>query len=119
MSKREKKIGYRRSFLNEPYMTSTSSCISYNIKVSSWHKKLIEENLYNSARIEFSMSDCSRNIHLDFDIQSKEDMRNSLFKLDTIINTCQAMKEDLKIARKEVLKGKRRYESFTDEEKRN
>ena len=119
MSDKERRIGYGREFLNEPYMTSTSSCISYNIKVRSWYKKLQEEGLFDSAAIEFSISDCGKNIHLDFEIHDKENMRNSLFKLDTIINTCQAMKEDLKKARLEVLKGKKRVETLTDEEKRN
>ena len=99
-------------------MTSTSSCISYNITVSTHYNKLLEESLYDAASIEFSMSDCSKNIHLDFLINSKESMRNSLYKLDTIINTCQTMKEDIKKARLEVLKGQKRLKTLTDEEKR-
>ena len=105
MTEHKKRIGQNRAFLNEPYMTSLSSCISYKIVARSYNKAIIKEGLYDNANIEFSMSDCSRNIYLDFNISTKEDMRNSLFKLDTIIETCISMKEDLKIARKEIRKG--------------
>ena len=105
MTEHKKRIGQNRAFLNEPYMTSLSSCISYTIVARSHNEAIIKEGLYDYANIGFSMSDCNKNIYLDFDISTKENMRNSLFKLDTIIETCMAMKEDLKIARKEIRKG--------------
>ena len=105
MTEHKKRIGQNRAFLNEPYMTSLSSCISYTIVARSHNEAIIKEGLYDQTSIDFAISDCSRNIYLDFDISTKEDMRNSLFKLDTIIETCMAMKEDLKIARKEIKKG--------------
>ena len=114
-SKKELKIGAGRTFLNEPFMTSLTSNISYTIKVDSWNKKLQDEGLYNYAKIDFAMSNCDRTIHLDFDIQDKDDMRNSLFKLDAIINTCQAMKEDLEKARKVILVGQARLKEIEAE----
>ena len=114
-SKNELKIGAGRTFLNEPFMTSLTSSISYTIKVDSWNKKLQDEGLYNYAKIDFAMSNCDRTIHLDFDIQDKDDMRNSLFKLDAIINTCQAMKEDLEKARKVILVGQARLKEIEAE----
>lgn len=105
MERASKRIGEARAFLNEPYMTSLTSCISYKIKLSSHTEEVIKADLYDYASIDFAISDCNKNIYLEFYIHTKEHMRNSLFKLDTIINTCMAMKEDLKTARKEIRKG--------------
>src|SRR5690349_436457 len=96
------KIGFRREFLNEPFTTSTSSNISYYINCNSWNEKLKESNLCDNANIEFSISDCNKNIYLEFAVNSKDDMRNSLYKIDTIINVLSNLKEDLKKARLEV-----------------
>ena len=112
------KIGAGRTFLNEPFMTSLTSNISYTIKVSSWKKELQEEGLHDYAKIDFAMSDCNRTIRLNFDIQNKDDMRNSLFKLDAIINTCLAMKEDLKKARKVILVGQARLKEIEEQKGR-
>ena len=120
MAEHKKRIGQNRAFLNEPYMTSLSSCISYTIVARSHNEAVIKEGLYDYTNIEFSISDCSRNIYLDFNIDNEEEMKNSLFKLDTIIETCITMKKDLKIARKEVLKGIKLREKLKEkEEKKN
>lgn len=103
----KKQIGYFRSFLNEPYLTSLTSHISYTVELKSYNEELKKEDKYDYTKIEFSIADCSKNIYLDFDIDSKDDMRNSLYKLDIIIKACQKFKEDLKIARKELLVGKK------------
>lgn len=105
MERKNKRIGQKRAFLNEPYLTSLTSCISYKIELNSYNTDIISADLYDNSVIDFAIADCSRVISLDFDISTKEEMRNSLFKLDTIINVCTAMKEDLKIARKEIKKG--------------
>jgi hypothetical protein len=42
-------------------------------------------------------------------------MRNSLHKLDTIIEACQKFKEDLKTARKELLVGQKRAKELAQE----
>lgn len=118
MAEHKKRIGQNRAFLNKPYMTSLSSCISYKITARSHNEAIKKEGLYDYASIEFSISDCSRNISLDFDISNKEEMRNSLFKLDTIINNCMAMKEHLKEARIEVRKGIKLREELKEKEKK-
>ena len=119
MERENKRIGQKRAFLNEPYLTSLTSCISYKIELTAYNKDIIEADLYDQTSINFAISDCSRNIYLDFDISTKEDMRNSLFKLDTIIETCMAMKEDLKIARKEIRKGITFREQLDKKEKQS
>ena len=108
MSYKEKNIGYSREFINMPFITSTAANISYNIVVRSYQEELVKEDLYDIAYINFSISNCSRTLDFDFGINSKEEMRNSLYKLDTIIKVCKKMKEDIKIARKEILKAKKR-----------
>ena len=112
-----KRIGAIRAFLNKPFEVSMTSCISYKVEVNSWKEELRKEDLYNQDEISFSMADCSRVISLEFDISDKEGMVNSLFKLDTIINTCQAMKEDLKTARKLIIVGQKRYEEIEEQER--
>jgi len=92
-------IGAKREFLNEDYFTSVHSMIGYSVKLTSWTPELVEKDLFENAIINFSFSSCSRTAELDFGIDTKEEMRNSLHKLDTIINVCQSMKEDLKKAR--------------------
>ena len=119
MERENKKIGQKRAFLNKPYLTSLTSCISYKIELTAYNKDIIKADLYDQTSIDFAISDCSRNIHLDFDISTKEHMRNSLFKLDTIIETCMAMKEDLKIARKEIRKGITFREQLDKKEKQS
>ena len=119
MERENKRIGQKRAFLNEPYLTSLTSCISYKIELTAYNKDVIKADLYDHTSIDFAISDCSRNIHLDFDISTKEHMRNSLFKLDTIIKTCMAMKEDLKIARKEIKKGIAFREKLDKKEKQS
>lgn len=111
----KKRIGYFRSFLNEPYLTSLTSHVSYTVELKSYNEELKKEGKYDYTKIEFSISDCSKNIFLDFDIESKDDMRNSLYKLDTIIRACQKLKEDLKTARKELLVGQKRAKELAQE----
>ena len=118
MPYKKQNVGYSREFLNLPFITSTSANISYNIKIDSYHKELIEENLYDNARINFSISNCNRTLDFDFDIYSKIEMRNSLYKLDTIIKVCEKMKEDIKTARKEILKGTKRIKELEEAEKK-
>ncbi len=107
MSK-ELDIGMRREFLNEDLIVSLSAMIGYSIQVSSWSEQLEKEGMYNHADIVFNMSNCTRKIDLDFDISTKELMRNSLYKLDTIISVCESMKADLKKARLLVNEGIKR-----------
>lgn len=112
MSDSEKRIGHERSFLNLEGEVSLTSCVSYKISVKTWNEELSKLKLYEYAEIDFAISDCSRVIRLDFDIDSKQGMRNSLHKLDTIIDICNKMKEDLKVARKEVIIGQKELEKI-------
>lgn len=117
MSNNEKVIGHERSFLNLEGEVSLTSCVSYKVSVKTWNDELSKLKLYNYAEIDFAMSDCSKVIRLDFDINSKQGMRNSLHKLDTIIDMCNKMKEDLKLARKEVIIGQKELEKIKNAEK--
>jgi len=105
MEEKSKQIGQNRAFLNIPYDTSLSAMIGYNVSVETWRDELIKEKLYDSSSIEFNISDCNRKISLEFDVETKEQMRNSFFKLNTIINICESMKADLKTARLLIRKG--------------
>lgn len=117
MSDNEKVIGHKRSFLNLEGEVSLTSCVSYKVSVKTWNEELSKLKLYDYAEIDFAMSDCSKVIRLDFDIDSKQSMRNSLHKLDTIIDMCNKMKKDLKDARKEVIKGQKELEKIKAAEK--
>ena len=110
-----KKIGAHRNFLNELFMTSLSSHISYKVEISSYNRELEKEGLYDRSEIYFNMADCNRIINLDFNIDNEDQMKNSLYKLDVIINTCKQMKKDLLLARKEILIGQKRIEEIKKE----
>lgn len=118
-----KLVGEHRSFLNKPGLVSLTSCISYTVQLSSYNEDLIKENLCNNCNIDFAISDCRRNINLEFDVYKEETYENSLYKLDTIIKACQLMKKDLSKARKELVKGLKKEEEIdsieTEEEKFN
>lgn len=109
---KKKRIGESRAFLNLPYETSLTSCVSYTITVSSYIEDLIKEEKFEECNISFAMADCHKSIYLDFRINTKEEMRNSLFKLDTIIENCEKMKKDLKEARLIILEGVKRAEEL-------
>lgn len=115
---KEKKIGQKRAFLNMPYKTSVVSIIGYQVEIDNcYNDQLGKEDLFTRANIEFKMSDCVRSIELDFNIDTKEDMANSLFKLNTIIDICESMKKDLKSARFLIVQGQKRQEEIEKEKK--
>lgn len=106
------RVGQGRDFLNLDYMTSLSSNIGYEVVTSTYNDTLKEEGLVDRANIRFNISDCNKQIHLDLDVNTKEEMRNSLHKLRVIINHCEELMEALKVARKHVLVGKKRLEEL-------
>lgn len=112
-----KRIGAERSFLNKPFLVSLNSNISYKINIESYKEELIKENLYDYAEIEFGISDCNRTIFLDFRLEDEEDLENSHYKLDRIIEVCQAMKKDLDKAYSEVKIGIKRFKEIKETEK--
>lgn len=109
-----KQIGAERSFLNKPFFTSLSSNISYTVTIESEDETLQKEGLYNYADIGFGMSDCNRTIFLDFRVNTEEDYDNCQYKLDRIIEVCQAMKKDLDKAYNEVQVGVKRLKEIKD-----
>ena len=108
------RIRYKQSF---SICYALPSCVSYKISVKTWDEELSKLKLYNYSEIDFAKSDCSKVIRLDFSLDTKQNMRNSLHKLDTIIEVCAKMKEDLKLARKEVIKGQKKLEKIKAAEK--
>lgn len=111
MEEKRKIIGSKREFLNLDPTISLRASIGYYIELVSYERP-VPEDVFDNYSIEFLISDCSRTISLDFGIQSKEDMANSLHKLETIIQVCQEMQENLKIARKEYLTSKKRRDEL-------
>lgn len=114
---KSKEIGAKRVFLNELFEVSLNSSMAYCVKVHSYHEELRNQDLFDDSDIQFVITDCGKQINLDFDIDSKEKMRNSLFKLDTIISTCEEMKKDIKVARKIVREGQKKRKEMEDLEK--
>lgn len=120
MDEGEKNIGSRREFLNENTEVSLNSSIGYRVDIHTYSSELKKRGLYDQSTIDFKITDCSRSINLEFRLHSKEDMKNSLFKLNTIIDVCNSMMDDLLKARKELRKGiafNKLVEEFEDLEK--
>lgn len=107
-------IGTKREFLNEPFSTSLTAMIGYSIKVYTWNEELVKEGLFDTTEIDFSLTSCNKKLDLDFEIDSKENMKNSLVKLNTIISVCEDMKKHLKEARLLVKKGIKRREELVE-----
>lgn len=116
MSKKQV-IGVRREFLNEDYNVSLSSMVGYSVVVSTWNSSLKEEELFDQADINFVMASCYKKLDLEFNVDSEEHLQNSLHKLQTIIDVCEAMKVDLNKAHAIVKIGIERIEEIEKEEK--
>lgn len=86
--------------------------IGYSIELNSWIKELIEQDLYHSSDIDFIITDCNNQVRLTFDIDTEENLKNSVHKLNTIIDVCQSMKQELKIAHLLLKKGLTKKESL-------
>ena len=112
-----KKIAYGRDFLNLPFHISTSSNIAYKVEVYSYNQELVKQGKYNDYNIEFSISDCTRKIELDFEIGTEDETRNSINKLDTIIKNCEQMKSAILTASKLVQEGEEYLKTLSEEEK--
>lgn len=112
-----KQIGFRREFLNKPGYTSTNSNISYNVKLTSYGQEYKKEDIYDNCRINFSISDCIKVVNLDFNIDTKETMANSLHKIRTIIDVCEDMIEDVKEARIRMLEDRVKIKTLKEQEK--
>ena len=120
MSKEDKLIGSRREFLNEDLDVSMTSMVGYRIELYSYNDDCVKKGLYDSNNITFNISDCSRSISLDFSTTTKEYMKNSIDKIDTIIDVLKDFRADLKKARLEVRKGvelKKLREKFDEQNK--
>ena len=109
-----KDLSFGREFLNLPYRTSLNSNIAYKINLYK-HDMPLDYDLYDKAHIGFVITDCSKSINLDFDIDSKQEMANSLHKLRTIIGTCEKMIEDIKEARVYVLEGQKKLKELKNQ----
>ena len=110
-------IGFKREFLNLPFNTSTISNIGYYVTVETWDPRLKEQNKFDRFDIEFYMSNCTKTISLDFYIENSDNVENSLYKLDTIIKTCESMKKDILKAYEIVKDGKEYLKTLSEEEK--
>ena len=77
-----------RRFLNKDGYHSTAVCVG-----------LIRQNTGESPweplSVEFYMTDCSRQISLDFETSNEEDYQNSLYKLEQIEAVAKGLKEAL------------------------
>lgn len=113
----KKLIAHEREFLNQPFMTSVSSNICYRIILYS-EDKLKGEDKYCHANISFVINDCNKQINLEFQIDTKEQMANSLFKVRTIRSMCDKMEQHLKEARLLILEGQKKLREIESTEKK-
>lgn len=80
-----------REFLNLPHHGSSASVIA-----SASIEKTLKDGVLNHQYPEISLlfSDCTRTITLDIGVSNRE-YENAIYKLDTIINVVQGLKDAL------------------------
>lgn len=88
---------YKREFLNKPKY-HTIAFILASIEKS--------DGCYREYDCELSIGDCSRIINLDLDLCSNEDYKNSMYKLDKLINILSEFRDKFKESREEYLEYK-------------
>mgnify|MGYP006197393643 CR=1 FL=1 len=76
---------HKRRFLNKEGFHSTAAI---SIKIE-------DDKEHNYAYSEISISDCSRSITLTLEFDTKEEIDNSLYKLDAIMLTCLEAKQHI------------------------
>jgi len=79
---------YVREFLNKPGHHSTGHILSYVTRTAPEDKW--------SGDVSFTLADCSRQIDLSFDLNSKACRENSLYKLDMLIRSLQQFRKAFK-----------------------
>ena len=94
------KILYRvRKFINKKGHQSTAFIfaeIYKNISKGRYNKKTKKRKKdYVWYGIELKLSDCDRNINLSIDCDNKRQVKNSIYKLDVIIDILTKLKEFL------------------------
>lgn len=93
-----KKLWGNSSTLNKPGFHSVSA-IAYRVTVSKGYGS---KKWWTSGSLQ--ISDCTRAIELDLDASTKEQLENSMYKLDTIIQMCEQAKKDIQTAHDKAVK---------------
>jgi hypothetical protein len=98
-------IGLERNFLNLPDQISLTSLIAYKVRLRDYDYKYDKEeeedpDKYNTFDITLVFKDCNNTVDFDFDIKTEEGMENSLYKIDTMINTLSNFRQKLLEAKK-------------------
>ena len=86
------------SLLNKPKFHSTAA-IAIKISLD-----------YNFPSGHLYISDCTRTISLNLDFDSEEEMDNSLFKLNKIVDVCNAAIKNIEGNRNNYLEAIKKYE---------
>jgi hypothetical protein len=86
-----------RAFLNKPGFHSNAS-LSADITESEYG-----EGFYGTYKI----SDCSRTIELSIDLDTEDDLNNSIFKMDCLILAAEKFKEALVELKPKIIKAEK------------
>lgn len=108
MMKKHHPIHSRKEFLNKPFYHSDASVFS---EVEIW-----EEEKEVSLGIVLELRDCWKKINLAFSVAEYEDLENSLFKVDTLINHLEVFRPKLIEAHKlnkKILKSRENESTIT------
>lgn len=115
--KKENIIFSKKEFLNLPGQEEMASILA-QVKLQDYWGD--EENEYRHIDYTLIISDCNKQIRLDFDHDDEYDQENSLFKLDTLINTLSefrsALVDEFKIQNEFKLKREEKKKRDAEEE---
>lgn len=111
MENKNKLIFSKREFLNLPGHHSMANIVTDIRKYSG-----NEEKGERWIEIHVGIADCDRKITLAFDYENEEDRKNSLHKVDTLINTLTEFREALEKELKYQSRLERRFNRLKAEE---
>ena len=112
MEKKDKLIFCKREFLNMPGHHSMANIVT---SITKYRDEDIEKG-HRYVEIHVGIADCSRTITVAWDYDDEADRKNSLHKIDTLINTLTEFREALEKELKYQARLERRRNRIKDEE---
>lgn len=85
------KVHSKGDFLNLPFQHSDGTIFT---------SVIYDEGRYNTPDITCQFRDCSHSIHLSMNVDTEDDLENSLHKVDVIVNNLKEFREALIKVRK-------------------
>lgn len=92
--KKDPKKYYLRKFLNPQGQYTVAAVLAESkVEIGTYGNSV---GIYNTLCI----ADCNRNINLELPCGDEEDIKSSMYKLNTLIEACQGIKAQIEVGRR-------------------